>query len=137
MAEINKIPRIKKKYEIKDANIKEQLQTDLAEIKNKLSMTEPNSSLFLLKAMFELLLGLSESAIESSKQVLIINEASFMGWYFLGCAYLDENKISYAKTAYENALKNSSTDEIDDTLVKDIFDSLKLIAILENNQEAK
>lgn len=40
------------------------------------------------------------------------------------------------KTAYENALRNTcaDADEINDILVDDILDSLKMIAILENNE---
>lgn len=134
----NNTKQPKKKYKITDVSDRKILQRGLVMIENRLSSMKSNLDFSIHKAMFGLLLGMSEKTIESAKQVLTIDETSFLGWYFLGCGYLDENKIVYAKTAYENALENRCTitipDEIDDVIVDDIFDSLKMIAILENNE---
>jgi hypothetical protein len=132
----NNTKQPKKKYKIKDVSDRKILQRGLVMIENRLSSMKSNLDFLIHKALFELLLGMSEKTIESAKQVLTIDETSFLGWYYLGCGYLDENKIVYAKTAYENALRNTcaDADEINEVLVDDIFDSLKMIAILENNE---
>ncbi len=137
--EINKVPWIKKRYETKDPKIRKELQTDLTEIKKRLSPLKYDFELYLKKTAAELLLGRPEEAIESAKTALIIKESSFDAWYLLGNSYLDTGKVHSAKVVYEIALKlypDHSKDILENLhFVCDIFKSLQLIAIAENNEE--
>lgn len=138
--EINKVPWLRKRYEIKDIKTREELQNALAEIRTRLSMVRCDFDLYLKKTAAELLLGLPEEAVESAKSALIIKESSFDAWYLLGNSYLDTGKAHSAKVVYEIALKlypDYSKDILESlSFVCDIFKSLQLIAIAENNEEA-
>jgi len=137
MAETNKISLLKKRYEIKDPDIVRKLQTDLKEFEAMVSTAESDFRLYLKKAMAELLLGYTEKAIESAKQSLLIHDTCHLGWFILGCAYFDNSDFSNARKAYENVLINnpSNANGPDDIwVVKDIFENLKLIELLESQE---
>jgi tetratricopeptide (TPR) repeat protein len=137
--EINKMPWLKKRYGINDFIIRKELQNALAEIKTRLSTVQCDFDLYLRKTAAELLLGMPEEAIESAKSALVIKESSFNAWYLLGNSYLDAGKVHSAKVVYEIALKLSldySKDILGDLrILHDIYQSLELIAIAENNEE--
>lgn len=130
--------RSQKIYELSDIHRKRQIRIDLKEMEGHYSSDHPDANLCVHKAIAELLLGLSNKAVESAKQAIAMDETSFMGWYILGCAYLDEHKFSYARGAYEKALEYITTkeEEIENcTATDDIFDNLELIANFENWKE--
>lgn len=140
MEQVNRIPWLKKRYEIKDSTIRKELETDLVRVNEQLNKGMANFKLHLMKTAAELLLGLPEQAVESAKNALIIKTHSFIAWYLLGNGYLDTGHVHSAKTAYDIALKlyphysNNMLDEM--WIVRDIYDSLQLIAVVEKNGEA-
>lgn len=139
MKQVNKIPWLKKRFETKDPKMRKELQTDLPKIKERLNAGKCNFKLYIAKAAAELLLGMPEQAIESAKSALTINPDSFYGWYLLGNGYLVTGQVHSAKVTYDTALKlfPRHGDILGDMkLVRDIYDCLQIISILENSGEA-
>jgi len=95
----------KRVYEVKDDGCREKIKAELCDIEKELATIKTESTIYIRKAMIEIMLGMPENSLESAKQALAIDATSFFGWFILGCGYFETNNYQWAKDAYENALK--------------------------------
>lgn len=138
-SDTNERARFRKGHMTRDPEEKAELQGRLRKIEKRLCSGKPTFDLLLIKGMAELMLGLSEDAIESLKSALLIKEGDFEAWCLLGDGFLDSGLIDNARIAYEKALSlcSENLDLVKNLpFIENIFENLQLIGGLESREKS-